>query len=84
MIKYILNIDGMMCNNCEKHLVEAIKNSFDVKSVEASYKKKNCVIISNELDEEKLKSVVAQTGYKLIETRKEPSAKKGIFSKIKK
>lgn len=84
MKKYTLKIDGMMCENCERHMNEAIKNNFNVKEVNSSHKNKECVVIAEELDEEKLKSVVADTGYTLVSVESEPYAKKGLFSFLKK
>lgn len=84
MTKYILSIEGMMCAHCEAHMTEAVKNNFSVKSVEASSKKNQCVIVAEELDENKLQSVVAEAGYELKGIEKSPYEKKGFFSKIKK
>ncbi|MCM1115218.1 MAG: heavy-metal-associated domain-containing protein [Clostridium sp.] len=84
MTKYILNIDGMMCGHCEAHMNDTIRNNFSVKKVESSHAKKQCVIIAEELDEDKLKRVVADTGYELMGIEKEPYEKKGLFSKLKK
>ncbi len=84
MTKYILSIEGMMCGHCEAHMNDAIRNNFTVKSVESSHTKKQTIIISDELDEDKLKSVVAETGYELKGIDKEPYEKKGLFAKLKK
>lgn len=84
MTKYILKIDGMMCGHCEAHMNDAIRNHFAVSKVESSHSKKQCVIIAQELDEEKLRGVVAETGYELQGIEKEPYEKKSLFSKLKK
>lgn len=84
MKKYTLKIDGMMCENCERHMNEAIKNNFDVKEVSSSHKNNESIVIAEELDEEKLKSVVADTGYTLVSVESEPYTKKGFFSFLKK
>ena len=84
MTKYILTIDGMMCGHCEAHMNDAVRNNFSVKKVESSHAKKQCVIVAEELDEDKLKSVVAETGYELKGIDKEPYEKKGLFAKFKK
>lgn len=55
MNKYILKIEGMMCGHCEAHMNDAIRNHFSVEKVTSSHSKKECVIIAQELDEEKLK-----------------------------
>ena len=84
MLKYTLEIEGMMCGHCEAHMNDTIRNNFSVKKVESSHVKKQCIIVSEELDEEKLKAVVAETGYELKSISKEPYEKKGLFSKLKK
>lgn len=84
MIRTILQIDGMMCGHCEAHVNDTIRQAFPVKKVESSHTKKETVILSEEpLDEEKLRAVVAQTGYTLGEIRTEPYEKKGLFSFLK-
>lgn len=84
MIRTILQIDGMMCGHCEAHVNDTIRQAFQVKKVESSHTKKETVILSEEpLDEEKLRAVIAQTGYTLGEIRTEPYEKKGLFSFLK-
>ena len=84
MIRTTLQIDGMMCGHCEAHVNDTIRQAFPVKKVESSHTKKETVILSEEpLDEEKLRAVIAQTGYTLGEIRTEPYEKKGRFSFLK-
>ena len=84
MIRTILQIDGMMCGHCEAHVNVTIRQAFPVTKVESSHTKKETVILSEEpLDEEKLRAVIAQTGYTLGEIRTEPYEKKGLFSFLK-
>ena len=84
MIRTILQIDGMMCGHCEAHVNDTIRQAFPVKKVESSHTKKETVILSEEpLDEERLRAVIAQTGYTLGEIRTEPYEKKGLFSFLK-
>lgn len=84
MIRTTLLIDGMMCGHCEAHVNDTIRQAFPVKKVESSHTKKETVILSEEpLDEEKLRAVIAQTGYTLGEIRTESYEKKGLFSFLK-
>ncbi len=83
MKKYILKIDGMMCGMCEAHINDCIRNNFAVKKVSSSHSKGECVIISEKLDEEKLKKIIADTGYELKSIACEEYKKKSIFSKLK-
>jgi copper chaperone CopZ len=79
MVKTIVGIDGMMCGMCEAHMNDAIRKEFNVKKVEASHTKKQAEIISEqELDAEKLKKVVADTGYTFTGVTSEPYEKKGF------
>ncbi len=86
MIKTTLKIDGMMCEMCESHINDAIRNSFDVKKVNSSHTKGETVIISREaLDEDKIKSVIDKTGYELKSISSEEfEEKKGLFGFLKK
>lgn len=80
MVKTVLSIEGMACGMCESHMNECIRKNFDVKSVKSSHKKKSSEIISeNELNAEKLKAVIKDTGYELTGISSEPYVKKGLF-----
>ena len=81
MIKTTLEVQGMACGMCENHVNEAIRNAFGVKKVTSSHEKNQTEIISEEpLDEEKIKSIIAETGYELGAITSEPYRKKGLFS----
>ena len=80
MFQTTLKIDGMMCGMCESHINDCIRRSFDVKKVTSSSRKGEAVIISEaEPDHEKLKKVIADTGYEVGAIRTEPYEKKGLF-----
>lgn len=82
MYKVTLDIDGMMCGMCEAHINDAIRKSFDVKKVTSSHKKGVTEVIAQQQpDEEKLKAVIAETGYELKGVKTEPYEKKGFFSR---
>lgn len=84
MVKTVLNIDGMMCQMCESHVNECVRNNFKVKKVSSSHSKNQTVIISQgSLDEESLKNAVEKTGYKVLSIQSEPYEKKGLFSFFK-
>ena len=79
MTKTILGIDGMVCSMCEAHINDAVRRAFPVKKVSSSAAKKQCEIVSDEpLDEQKLRDVIAPTGYTLLSIRTEPFEKKGF------
>mgnify|MGYP000671387569 FL=1 len=67
MTQTVLKIEGMACGMCESHVNDAIRNNFSVKKVKSSHKKGETVIKSEQpLDAEKLKKVIADTGYTLV------------------
>ena len=67
MTQTVLKIEGMACGMCESHVSDAIRNNFSVKKVKSSHKKGETVIKSEQpLDAEKLKKVIADTGYTLV------------------
>ena len=71
-IIYRLNIEGMRCGMCESHINNVIRNNFKVKKVTSNHHKNETLIYSiNELDINKIKEVIAPTGYILKEIKKE-------------
>ena len=82
MVKTTLKIDGMMCEMCESHVNDAIRNAFPVKKVTSSHSKGETVIISVEaLSEDKIREVMQPTGYELKDITSEPYEKKSLFSR---
>ena len=67
MEKITVEVSGMMCGMCEAHINDAVRKAFpDVEKVNSSRAKNQTEIISkNPLDEEKLKKVIADTGYEV-------------------
>ncbi len=64
MIQTVVSVEGMMCQNCERHVKEAIEKNFEVESVSADHEAGEVVIESEKpLDWEKLKTVIADEGY---------------------
>ena len=85
MVKTIMKIDGMMCNMCESHVNDAIRNAVKVKKVESSHSKGETEIISEDaLDEAKLREVVEKDGYKVLGITSEPYEKMGLAGLFKK
>ncbi len=84
MFKMMLSIDGMACSMCESHINDAIRRELNVKKVTSSHSKGETVIISeSNIPEDKIRSVIEPTGYKLLGIRSEPYEKKeGFFSRL--
>ena len=81
MVEITVGIEGMACGMCEAHINEAVRNAFEVKKVSSSHTKKRTVIIAEQdIPEQKLKDVVAKTGYNAVSVSSKPYEKKGLFS----
>lgn len=66
LVKTTLTIGGMMCNMCENHINDAIRQNFQIKKVKSSHKNGKTVIISeHRLDEKLLRQTIEKTGYEL-------------------
>ncbi len=66
MINTTVNVEGMMCPMCEKHVREAIEKRFEgnVTEVSASHEQKKVEIVSKEpLSFEDIKAAVEEAGY---------------------
>lgn len=86
MLKITMEIDGMMCGMCENHINDAIRREFKVKKVTSSHTKRQTVILTEKtLDEDRLRKVIDETGYKVmsIETVEEEK-RDGLFGLFKK
>ena len=84
MVKTILEIDGMACGMCESHVNDVVRKAFAVKKVTSSHAKRRTEILSEQpLEEEKLRTAIEATGYKVVAVKSELYEKKG-FSLFKK
>ena len=69
---YILEIHGMKCGMCESHINDIIRKNFEIKSVKSNHHKNLTIIKSKEeLDINKIKEVILNTGYELKRIEKE-------------
>ena len=81
MIKTTVQVAGMACGLCESHVNEAIRNAFSVKKVTSSHAKNLTEIVSEEeLDADKIREVISETGYEVGDITSQPYKKKGLFS----
>lgn len=72
MYKFTAKIEGLKCPNCERHANEAVKEAFNVKKVTSSHTDNEMVIIAKEdIEFEKLRTVVEEAGYQLLDMKKE-------------
>lgn len=63
MEKIELEVTGMMCQNCVKHVIKALENVNGVSKVDVSLEKKNAVVEGEKLDKDSLIKAVEEAGY---------------------
>lgn len=79
MIKITVKVEGMACGMCEAHINDAVRQNFKVKKVTSSHSKcKTEILAEIPLDDEKLKEVIAGSGYTVTGIHTEPYEKKGF------
>ncbi len=83
MYKVIAKIEGMMCGMCEAHIADTIRKAFpDAKKVSASRKQGEATFLSErEIDREKLKKAIEETGYTFVPASVEPYRKRVLFGR---
>ncbi len=80
MYRITAGVDGMMCGMCETHMQDAVRKNFKIKSVSASHKERNVVIISSEeITKEAIKEVIEALGYDMLSYKCEKEEKKKLF-----
>ena len=83
MIKITLNIEGMMCNNCVKHVEEAIESTGIAQKYVVDKDAKTAVITAKkDADVEVFKAAVTDAGYTVTGEEVEEIEKKGFFAKL--
>jgi copper chaperone CopZ len=86
MDRITVRIEGMMCQMCESHVNDAVRNAFPVKKVTSSHQKGEMEILTQTpIDGERLRAVIGQLGYTVGEIRTEPYEKRSfsLFRKRK-
>ncbi len=64
--EYLLQIDGMMCMHCVKHVKDALEAVNGVKTVEVSLDQKNAKVVGKAGLEDELKEAVTNEGYTVL------------------
>ena len=65
-MKYELNIQGMMCQHCKKHVEEALNKIQGVSAQVILEEGKAVVTCEKEIPMEEFKAVIEEAGYKII------------------
>lgn len=82
MLKITIKVDGMMCGMCESHINDVIRREFPVKKVTSSHTKNQTVILTeSDIDDERLRSAINETGYTFVSAEREPYEKRKLFGK---
>jgi len=83
MTKTTLKIEGMMCGMCEAHICDVIRKKVpSAKKVSASHTKGEAVFLTEApVDDEAVRSAIADTGYTCISVDSEPYVKRSWFSR---
>ena len=62
--KMIVNVDGMSCNNCAKHVKNALEEINNVNSVIVNLDKKNAELTyEGNIDEKTIENAITEAGY---------------------
>lgn len=65
-MKKIINIEGMSCENCVKHVTESLENIKELDNVKVSLLRNAAKVESKEdVEDEKLKKAIEDAGYKV-------------------
>jgi copper ion binding protein len=68
MQEKFVRVDGMSCNNCVKHVNEALSEITGVERVEVSLEKAGATITSaTEIDIETIRAALDEAGYDLVD-----------------
>ena len=60
----VLNVKGMMCEGCEKRVVNALSEVDEIKNVEASHKDGTVKFETDgDIEIDKIKSIIEDLGY---------------------
>ncbi len=83
MTKITIGIDGMMCGMCEAHICDTIRKAVpSAKKVKASRHKKEATFLTDkDVDEQAVKTAVADMGYRVLSYQAEAYQKHGLFGK---
>ena len=66
-MKTVLNIEGMSCNHCVKHVTEALNEIPGVTAVQVSLEEKNAAVEhAPEVTLAQMKAAVEEAGYEVV------------------
>ena len=66
MNKITLKVKGMMCEGCENRIKNSLSKIKEIKEVDASYKKGCVTVTGDDLDKEKIKSIIKDLDFEVM------------------
>ena len=70
-MKEEIKIEGMMCENCVKHVTKALEGIDGVEKVEVNLENKTALIeMEKEIPDSKIQEVICNAGFNVIEIKK--------------
>lgn len=71
-VRILVQVEGMMCGQCESHVNEAVRNHLPVKKVSSSHTKGITTIISDKnISDEAIEQAINPTGYTVVAVTRE-------------
>ncbi|HKL42419.1 MAG TPA: cation transporter [Clostridia bacterium] len=61
-----LKVEGMMCGHCKKAVTNALMKEDNIDSVVVDLENSEVTIEGNDLNKEKMSSIISETGYKVV------------------
>lgn len=70
LTRLTLEVDGMSCSMCETHINDVVRRNFLIVNVKSSFRQGQTVVLTAlPIDEQKLRNVICDTGYKVLSIR---------------
>lgn len=66
MKEYIINVEGMMCEGCEKRVINVLSQMSGIKEVTADHKAGKVTIKAENFDEKTVKEKINDLGFRVI------------------
>lgn len=68
--EWVVEVEGMMCENCVSHVRKALESVAGIKAVDVSLKDHRAIIRGDTIKEDEIRSAISKAGYEVTEIRK--------------
>lgn len=66
-----IKIEGMMCDNCAKHVKKTLESIDGIKKAKVSLKDKKAIVeLNDDVEDDKIKNKIDEIGYKVVNIEK--------------